>query len=122
MPEESAEQPGQVMSPRRNANGGQNNAAAGSLGLDLVTTYAGTTEAEMERVFGAGGDRIRQMEALTTLRRWQFDLEVGQCISAESERARLEVSTQWLGRSLTVLSRAGKVLQRTPLLGDAGND
>ena len=84
MPEESAEQPGQTMSPRRNANGGKNNAAAGSLGVELATTYAGRQMAEMELVFGAGGDRISQTEALTTLRRWQFDPRLD---SASRQRA-----------------------------------
>ena len=70
--------------PRGNANGGQSNAAAGPLGLRLVAIDAGRQMAEMERVFGIAGNCTRQMEALTTLRRWQFDPRLD---SASRQRA-----------------------------------
>jgi len=83
--EESAEQPGQLMRFSGNANGAQNNGKAGPLGLNLVTMYAGQQMADMERVFGAGGDHTQQTEALATLRRWQFDPRLD---SASRHRAR----------------------------------
>jgi hypothetical protein len=84
MQDQSPERPGQVMPPRGNANGGQNNVPAGPLGSSLVTIYAGRQMAEMERVFQATGDRTGQREALATLRRWQFDPRLD---SASRQRA-----------------------------------
>jgi hypothetical protein len=55
------------------ADGGQSNSAAGPLGLSLVTIDAGRQMAEMERLFRTAENHTGQMEALTTLRRWQFD-------------------------------------------------
>jgi hypothetical protein len=84
MRDKSAEQPQQMMPPRGNANGGQNNVAAGRWGLSLVTIEAGRQMAEMERVFGAAGNHTGQIEALATLRRWQFDPRLD---SASRQRA-----------------------------------
>jgi hypothetical protein len=56
-----------------NANGRQSNNATVALGVSLVVIHAGQQMTEMERVFRAAGNHTRQMEALATLRRWQFD-------------------------------------------------
>jgi hypothetical protein len=64
---------GQVVPLEGNANGRQSNTAAGPSGLSLATVDAGRQMVEMERLFGAAGNHTGQMEALSTLRRWQFD-------------------------------------------------
>lgn len=73
MQEKSTERPGQVMPPSGNTNGGQSNVAAGPLGLSVVAIDAARQMAEMEHVLRSAGNHTRQMEALATLRRWQFD-------------------------------------------------
>lgn len=80
----SPEPTGQVVPLEGNANGRQSNTAAGPLGLSLMTIDAGRQMAEMERLFGAAGNHTGQMEALTTLRRWQFDPRLD---SASRQRA-----------------------------------
>jgi hypothetical protein len=85
MSAESSEQLGQVMAPGRNANAGQRNTSTGPLGLSSVTIDAGRQMAEMERAFRPAGNHTLQMEALATLRRWQFDPRLD---SASRERAR----------------------------------
>ena len=62
----------------------QSNTAAGLLGLSLLTIDAGQQMAEMERLFRAPGDHTRQMEAIETLRLWQFDPRLD---SASRQRA-----------------------------------
>jgi hypothetical protein len=64
---------GQVIPPTGNANGGQSNATAERLGVRLVAMDADRKMAEMEHLFRSAGNHTGQMEALATLRRWQFD-------------------------------------------------
>jgi hypothetical protein len=80
----SPEPTGQVVPLEGNANRRQSNTAAGPSGLSLVTIDAGRQITEMERVFGAAGNHAGQMEALATLRRWQFDPKLD---SASRQRA-----------------------------------
>lgn len=80
----SPEPTGQVVPLEGNGNGRQRNTAAGRLGLSLVTIHAGQQMAEMERVLRAAGNHAGQMEALATLRRWQFDPRLD---SASRQRA-----------------------------------
>ena len=80
----SPEPTGQVAPLEGHANGRQSTTAAGPLGLSLVTIDAGRQMAEMERVFRGAGNHARQMEALATLRRWQFDPRLD---SASRQRA-----------------------------------
>ena len=84
MSAESLEQLGQVTPPRGNAKAWQGNASTGSLGLRLVTIEADRQMTEMERVFRPAGNHTLQMEALATLRRWQFDPRLD---SASRQRA-----------------------------------
>jgi len=44
-----------------------------AVGRTLVAIAAGRTMAEMEQLFRSAGNHRSQMEALATLRRWQFD-------------------------------------------------
>lgn len=69
----SPEPTGQVVPLEGHANRWQSNTAAGPLGLGLVRVDASRQMAEMERVLRAPGNHTGQMEALATLRRWQFD-------------------------------------------------
>jgi len=64
---------GQMMPPRGNASGARNKATAGRLGVRLMAGDAGRKMAEMEHLFRSAGNHAGQMEALATLRRWQFD-------------------------------------------------
>ena len=73
MQEESAEQPEEAVLFEGNGNRRRSNTAAVRLGVSLVMIHAGQQMAEMERLFRAGGNHTRQMEALATLRHWQFD-------------------------------------------------
>ena len=67
-----------------NVTGRQSNTAAEPLGVSLVTIDAGRQMAEMERLFRAAGNHNSQVEALATLRRWQFDPRLD---SASRQRA-----------------------------------
>ena len=80
----SAGSTGQVVPLAGNANGRHSNTAARPLDLSLVTIDAGRQMAEMERVFRGAGNHTGQMEALATLRRWQFDPRLD---SASRQRA-----------------------------------
>ena len=80
----SPEPTGQVAPLEETANGRQSNTTAGPLGSSLVTIDAGRQMAEMERVFRGAGNYTGQMEALATLRRWQFDPRLD---SASQQRA-----------------------------------
>ena len=110
---ESLKQLGHVMPLRGNANAGPRNTSTGPLGLSVVTIDAGRQMAEMECVFRPAGSHTQQMEALATLRRCGSSIR-GWTGHRGSARARLEVSTQWLGRHLTVLCAAGKSLRSAP--------
>ena len=85
MQRESLEQPAQVMPPRENANEEQNRDTAEPLGVRLVAIDAGRKMAEMEQLFRSAGNHTGQMEALATLRRWQFDPRLD---PASQQRAR----------------------------------
>ena len=80
----SLEPTAQVMPLEGNANGRQSNTAAPPSGLSPVSIDAARQMAEMERVFRAAGNHTDQMEALATLRRWQFDPRLD---SASRQRA-----------------------------------
>lgn len=80
----SPEPTGHVVPLEGNADGRRSDSAAGPLGLSLVTIDAGRQMEEMERVFRPAGSHTRQMEALATLRRWQFDPRLD---TASRERA-----------------------------------
>jgi hypothetical protein len=73
MSAESLEQLGQVVLPGGNATAGRRNTSTGPLGSSFVAIEADRQMTEMERVFRPAGNHTRQLEALATLRRWQFD-------------------------------------------------
>jgi hypothetical protein len=73
MPTESPKRLGHVMPLRGSANAGQYNTSTGPLGVSSLTIDADRQMAEMECVFRPAGNHTQQMEALATLRRWQFD-------------------------------------------------
>ncbi len=73
MSERWPEQREQVMPRGGNANTGRRDISMVPMGLSVVTIDAGRQMAEMERMFRAAGNHALQMEALATLRRWQFD-------------------------------------------------
>jgi hypothetical protein len=68
---------GQVVPLEENANGRQSDSS-------LLTIDVGRQMAEMERLLRPAGNHTLQMEALATLRRWQFDPRLD---SASRQRA-----------------------------------